>query len=321
MAVATGQDAIDHYLAQVPDLRSDFADHLSDVRVASEKAERLFTPRYQTAVEKAALDEVRKRAGVAASSLRDAIDAGWHPTDDELMNTFVACFNPMNYEKDSLTDIKAAVNEFTEGLGRPLTPEIETKFNFMIGKVQVTSYDKGLTGLKMHLRVADAKSARTARARETDTKSMAETSFDSVFVTHGRDDRSKDAVSRFIYDVGLKPILLEEKPNEGQTIIEKYEKHANAAYGIAILSPDDLGSLREEAPDGLRPRARQNVIFELGFMFAKFGRNRVAVILPDEALERPTNIDGIVWIPLDKGGGWKYNLRKELAQAGLPLTG
>ncbi|MGZ3560645.1 MAG: TIR domain-containing protein [Vulcanimicrobiaceae bacterium] len=140
-----------------------------------------------------------------------------------------------------------------------------------------------------------------------------------VFITHGRDKATRDAVVNFIHSLQLQPIVLEDEPSGGLTIIEKYEKHARVGYGIAILSPDDVGCLKEAALDGLNPRARQNVIFELGYMFASISRHHVAVLLTYPGIERPTNIEGIVWIHLDAGEGWKYKLRKELREAGLPL--
>lgn len=144
---------------------------------------------------------------------------------------------------------------------------------------------------------------------------------DLVFITHGRDGSARDAVRTYIYEIGLKPIVLEDQANAGMTIIEKYEKHSRVGYGIAILSPDDVGCLKPEAPDGLKPRARQNVVFELGYMFASINRHRVAVLVTDPTIEKPTNIEGIVWIHLDTNGGWKHRLRKELIEAGLELKG
>jgi len=140
-----------------------------------------------------------------------------------------------------------------------------------------------------------------------------------VFVTHGRDRATRDAVANFLYGEGLQPIVLEDEASGGNTIIEKYEEHSNVAYGVAILSPDDIGCLKKDFPEGGKPRARQNVIFELGYMFAKISRHHVAVLIADPEIERPTNIDGVVFINLDPNDGWKLKLLKELRKAGMPL--
>ena len=327
MPVPSGEDAVERYQTQVPSLRADFEHRLLAIRREHEHRGDLLTDRYRQAVIRAAEEETRKRGELATASLKEAIDGGWRPAEDELRNTWVACFNPNHYEKDSRTDIEWAINEFTDRVGKPITSDIQKQYGLHIGKTQVNVAEKSFAELKMYLRTKGP----TTKAPEvrvdtpkvtTDVKEPGATegtASQEVFITHGRDKYPKDAVERFIYDVGLKPIVLEDVPNAGLTIIEKYEKHANTAYGIAILSPDDLGCLKDLAPDRLQPRARQNVIFELGYMFAKIGRNRVAVILPDALLEKPSNIEGIVWIAFDTGESWKGKLRKELVEAGFKI--
>lgn len=322
MPVPTGDDAVERYQTQVPFLRSNFEKALTEVRRDYERREQLFTNRYQAAVVRLAEEEVGKRAEIATKSLKDAIDGGWRPAEDELRNTYIACFNPNHYEKDSRSDIEAAISEFTDKLGRPITPEVQKQYGLQIGHAQVNATERSLAELKMYLR-GKGPTTKVAEVNAVASKSgidVKETpATQQVFISHGRDDYAKGAVERFIYDVGLKPIVLEDEPNVGMTVIEKYEKHAAAAYGIAILSPDDVGCLKDHAPDALMARARQNVIFELGYMFARIGRNRVAVLLPDLSVEKPSNIEGIVWIAFDSGGGWKPKLRKELLAAGFQL--
>jgi predicted nucleotide-binding protein len=140
-----------------------------------------------------------------------------------------------------------------------------------------------------------------------------------VFITHGHDHAVRDAIQAYLFGLGLVPVVLEDAANVGQTIIEKLEKNADVSYAVVILSPDDVGRSKNPADAPLQPRARQNVVFELGYLMAKLGRRSVAVLLPDPALERPTNIEGIVWIQYDSGGGWKYRLQVELKAVGFAL--
>lgn len=63
-------------------------------------------------------------------------------------------------------------------------------------------------------------------------------------------------------------------------------------------------------------RGRQNVIFELGFFFGKLGRDRVAVLL-GPGVGEPSDINGLVYIPVDEAGAWKYQLGRELQSAGI----
>ncbi|WP_067657230.1 TIR domain-containing protein [Nocardia harenae] len=138
-----------------------------------------------------------------------------------------------------------------------------------------------------------------------------------VFIVHGHDDVRKLEVATLVRDLaGVKPTILSEYPNQGDTIIEKFERAAaEAAFAIIIASSDDLGTAKS-TPDELAPRPRQNVIFELGFFIGKLGRSRVALLV-ESGIERPSDTDGIVYIPLDPNGAWKLPLAKELNRAGV----
>ncbi len=138
-----------------------------------------------------------------------------------------------------------------------------------------------------------------------------------VFVIHGRDDAARQTVARFIEKLNLTPVILHEQPNQGRTIIEKFEQHAQVGFAVALLTPDDVGALR--GSNGFKPRARQNVVFELGYFLGRLGRNRVCALVKGEDLERPSDYDGVVYIPLDHYGGWREKLLKELRNAGLEI--
>jgi predicted nucleotide-binding protein len=136
-----------------------------------------------------------------------------------------------------------------------------------------------------------------------------------VFVVHGH-DAVKHSVSHFISLLGLRPVMLDDRPNRGRTIIEKLEDHSNASFAVILLTPDDVGAKRDMAT--YAPRARQNVILELGYFLAKLGRERVcALYVP--GVELPSDVHGLLYVELDTAGGWKYQLQKELADAGLPI--
>lgn len=139
----------------------------------------------------------------------------------------------------------------------------------------------------------------------------------NVFIVHGHDEQAKESSARFIEKIGLNAIILHEQPNEGQTIIEKLEKHTDAAYAVILFTPDDLGT-SVTTPDDLHPRARQNVLVELGYMAAKIGRNRVCVLRKGD-VEIPTDFIGVLYIDIDSAGAWRLALAKELKVAGLKV--
>jgi predicted nucleotide-binding protein len=140
----------------------------------------------------------------------------------------------------------------------------------------------------------------------------------AVFVVHGRDLAAVDRVVRLLHELDLHPVVLKEQPNKGRTIIEKFEAYAEVRFAVVLLTGDDVGSLAGAAMGELRPRARQNVILELGFFVGRLGRDKVAA-LEQPGLERPSDIDGVLYIALDAGDTWRLQLAKEFKAAGLPV--
>jgi predicted nucleotide-binding protein len=134
-----------------------------------------------------------------------------------------------------------------------------------------------------------------------------------VFIIHGRDDAAKETVARFITTLGLQPIILHEQSNQGRTIIEKFERHAEVGFAIALLTPDDVGGLKDDE-ESLQPRARQNVIFEFGYFMGRLGRSKVCALTKGD-VEIPSDYHGVMYIRMDCEGAWKMNLVKELKAA------
>ena len=136
-----------------------------------------------------------------------------------------------------------------------------------------------------------------------------------VWVIHGRNGELREKVARFLLGLGLEPVILDEQAARGRTLIEKLEAQAPLAFAVVLLTGDDVGGLAAE-PGGLRPRARQNVIFELGFSIAKLGRARVCALY-EEGVELPSDFRGVEYKPLDTAGAWRRQLARELLEAGL----
>ena len=137
----------------------------------------------------------------------------------------------------------------------------------------------------------------------------------NIFIVHGHAE-AEEKVARFLEHLGLSPIILHEQPNDGKTIIEKIEKYSNVGYAIVLYTSCDEGKAKEE--DNLKPRARQNVVFEHGYMTAKLGRENVCV-LQETGVEPPGDISGLVYVPLDDSGAWKLQLAKNLKKRGFDI--
>lgn len=136
-----------------------------------------------------------------------------------------------------------------------------------------------------------------------------------IFIVHGHDDSARQTVARFIERIGFEAVILSEQANQGRTIIEKIEAHADVGFAVVLLTPDDVGG---KTADTLRQRARQNVLLELGYFIARLGRGRVCTLAKGD-LEIPTDFAGVVWEPLDDGGAWKQGLARELTATGYTI--
>lgn len=175
------------------------------------------------------------------------------------------------------------------------------------------------------LAMASAREAQYS-PRSAPPQSQLRVPSDRVFIVHGRDDGLKEAVARLIDRLGFKPVILHERPDRGQTIIEKFEREVtDAAFAIVLLTPDDEGGLRTKdgsRPDPHRPRARQNVVWEHGYFVALIGRDHVAalVVCHDE-LERPSDLHGLMYIPVASidDQNWRMHLAREMKAAGLQI--
>lgn len=139
-----------------------------------------------------------------------------------------------------------------------------------------------------------------------------------VFIVHGHDTASRETVARFIMSLGLKPIILLEQPNEGKTIIEKFERDADVSFAIVLLTLDDEGHPIGQSKEK-RYRSRQNVILELGYFMGKLGRDRVCPLYK-AGVELPSDIHGLVYVEMDERGAWKMDLIREFRRANLPVT-
>lgn len=138
-----------------------------------------------------------------------------------------------------------------------------------------------------------------------------------VFIVHGHDNAAKSEAARFVENLGFKAIILHEQASSGNTIIEKIEANSNVGFAIVLYTPCDVGASKEEK-DQLKPRARQNVVFEHGYLIGKIGRKNVCALVKGD-IEKPNDISGVVYIPMDERGGWKLDVTKEMRESGYDV--
>ena len=121
-----------------------------------------------------------------------------------------------------------------------------------------------------------------------------------VFVVHGHDSVAREQLELVIHKLGLDPYVLANTSGEGLTIIEALEseiggKDDSAKFGIVLMTPDDVGYAKKDGVAKAEPRARQNVVLEMGMLISSLKRSNVA-ILKKGHLETPSDADGILYI-------------------------
>jgi len=160
----------------------------------------------------------------------------------------------------------------------------------------------------------DEPPAREPQPRATAPASSGASGESVVFLVHGHDHGTRETVARFLEKAGSAQIvILDEQADEGQTLLEKLEKHASdSKYAVVLLTGDDVGGVKGETHQS--PRARQNVVCELGWFCGQLGRKNVAVLCAAD-VERPSDLAGLVYLGLDQD--WQRKLVRNLNAAGF----
>ena len=159
---------------------------------------------------------------------------------------------------------------------------------------------------------------RTVAVRESDPgTTVASATSRSVFLVHGHNEEVKQAVARLLERLHLQPIILHEQADMNRTIIEKFEAHADVGFAVILMTGDDRGGLKAASADQYQPRARQNVVLEMGFFLGRLGRQRVCALY-EPGVEMPSDYSGVLFKPLDLGA-WRWELAREIDAAGIPV--
>lgn len=170
---------------------------------------------------------------------------------------------------------------------------------------------------------AQINSSSFAEAPMPPVSNLSETAFGGstfnekqVFIVHGHDELAKFEMSEYLQNLGLEPIILSLQVSSGRTIIEKIEHYTNVGFAVVLYTPCDIGYKSNSLI--MKYRARQNVIFEHGYLIGKLGRNRVAALVKGD-IETPNDISGVVYITSDEKGHWKDTLKEEMRSVGYKI--
>lgn len=215
----------------------------------------------------------------------------WKTYVHELLVTQFGCDDQYVYEWDNYVTTYVSKR-------RPILSQLSKNV-----KKALSLIDSFLERIDLH------ETKNTALSKDVNTK--------RVFIVHGHDTNVRNEVELFIRSIGYEPIILCKRADKGNTIIEKIEREAkDVCFAIVIYTSCDLG--KDKTSNELKPRARQNVVFEHGFMCAHLGRERVCALLED-GVEQPGDLLGVIYKPLDAVGAWKYQIADEMKVVGLEV--
>lgn len=153
------------------------------------------------------------------------------------------------------------------------------------------------------INISDSYSERVAKMKQHKQSRDMNQKQNKVFIVHGHDNETKQEVARFLESIGLGVIILHEQASRSMTIIEKIEYYSSeASFAVVLYTPCDKGRGALETKIPAKNRARQNVVFEHGYLMASLGRSNVCALVKGE-IETPSDISGVVYTPLDSNGG------------------
>ncbi len=145
-----------------------------------------------------------------------------------------------------------------------------------------------------------------------------------VIVACGSDDQMQEAVTWALEKLWLLPVVLCEEPGHGRKIVEKFTDYADVAFAVVLLSPDNYVFGKGEEPTKRKLKPRQDVVFELGFLLGKLGRDRVLVLFREsekKEFDVNTDFEGVKAAPFDDRDSWKIALIRELSGCGYEVEG
>lgn len=173
---------------------------------------------------------------------------------------------------------------------------------------------KKLTAKMKAYRITNGHQIKKKKVVEKDRCEMS----NKVFIVHGHDELAVQEVARTLEKWGFEVVILHEQADQGLTIIEKIEKYTDVDYAVVLYTECDYGRAKEEAKENERFRARQNVVFEHGYLISKLHREHVCALVKGN-VETPGDISGIVYVGMDSNGAWKMQLAKNMKAAGLNI--
>jgi len=197
-----------------------------------------------------------------------------------------------------------------------------TRINcFQTGRVQIQGADSDIKSEATEV-FSEPSPASRVSMREAAPAAANVARLNRVFIVYGHDIQAREQLELLLRRLKLDPIVLQNIAGGGDTIIEKLERLTDADFACVLLTPDDEGRRKADGDEveDLRPRARQNVVLELGMVLARLGRRRVAILVKGRNIEHPSDIEGLIYIQFSNHVDQAKNeLAASLQEAGFNI--
>ncbi|WP_312411412.1 nucleotide-binding protein [Pseudescherichia sp.] len=209
-----------------------------------------------------------------------------------------------SYEKNCASKNKSssAIN-LADYNPKPLASLDQTRSTLTDKEKATTSMNQGIPSKRIVETIAEV-----VKNPQDNFKTQGTPMKKKVFIVHGHDEKLKYEVYQFLIEEDFEPVILHLQANDGDTIIQKLERYfKDISYAIVLYTACDEGRSVKETD--YRPRARQNVVFEHGYLISKLGREYVTALVSD-GVETPGDMSGVVYI--QESADWRYSLLREL---------
>ena len=136
-----------------------------------------------------------------------------------------------------------------------------------------------------------------------------------VFIVHGHDEVNLTKLRDILRsEFHLNPILLKSEPDQSRTVIQKFSDEAQrCSFAFVLLTPDD--QIKSDVGDYVQ--ARPNVIFELGWFWAKLGPKKILMLLK-KGTKTHSDLDGVLRKDFNESVEEKFlDIKRELQAAGV----
>lgn len=223
--------------------------------------------------------------------------------------TFVSLFESVFGENNRFTD---KAKQIASGWG------VKGAVDAMYGKINEEQFNRNKHNAFLSLldEAISFKKMEPLLTEETYNKGSEVVMNNKVFIVHGHNDALKYQLADWLRKIEIEPIILHEQANMGITsILGKIKRYSGVDCAIVLFTSDDIGGIKGDVAN-LKPRARQNVVFEAGLFLGLLGSEKV-IMLCEKDLERPGDLDGCIYIEADEYGGWKEKLRAEFDAIGI----